>query len=511
MPTGLIRRGARYSIRRRIPVELVSHYGKAEVVEALGTADPKEARKRLAVRTVELDREWDAVRATLASAPAAKPTAKRDDPTAWMSQEQFEHMVESAHRAEDDAVAAMFERDETADIERELLALADGPADDLTPEQRAFRNLLRDKEDRLKAAEGDASILRQQRKAVVAESRKPADVEAPQSGQATSLYSVVDRRAVEGKLSRKSKAERMAIARWFHERVGDLPVEKITKRDVLTFKQKLLEEGQEPANVKVKLSRLRALLNFAVQQGTIEVNPANGVAIRDPDAAKNKRRSFDRASLAAIFGGPVHALGERPAAGRGEAAYWMPLLALYTGARLEELGQLRPQDVRLEAYLGEGNAPEEAWVINVTADPNDDLKLKNANSERIVPVHPHLEGLGFLAFAKEAQDNKQRKLFSQLRPNQDGRYAAKWGEWFSGYLRNVCGVTDTRMVFHSFRHTFKDAMREIDAPEGLQRQLMGHAGKGVADGYGDGFSTRRLVEVMRRYEVPGFKLPPPPR
>lgn len=44
MQTGLVRRGARYSIRRRIPLDLVEHYGRAEIVRALGTADPKEAR-----------------------------------------------------------------------------------------------------------------------------------------------------------------------------------------------------------------------------------------------------------------------------------------------------------------------------------------------------------------------------------------------------------------------------------------------------------------------------------
>ncbi|WP_371130467.1 DUF6538 domain-containing protein [Phenylobacterium sp.] len=54
MPTGLIRReGGRYSTRRRIPLALVPSYGgKSEIVRALGTSDPAEAKRRHALMWV---------------------------------------------------------------------------------------------------------------------------------------------------------------------------------------------------------------------------------------------------------------------------------------------------------------------------------------------------------------------------------------------------------------------------------------------------------------------------
>lgn len=54
-----------------------------------------------------------------------------------------------------------------------------------------------------------------------------------------------------------------------------------------------------------------------------------------------KRKDFSTDDLNALFAGPVHAKGERPKGGYGEAVYWMPLLALFMGARREEIGQLR--------------------------------------------------------------------------------------------------------------------------------------------------------------------------
>ncbi len=151
-----------------------------------------------------------------------------------------------------------------------------------------------------------------------------------------------------------------------------------------------------------------------------------------------------------------------------------------------------------------------AWVIHVTEDADDGLKIKTAGSERLVPVHPELEALGFIRFVEAAQKAGQARIFPALKPNKYGRLTAKWGEWFSLYKRDVCGVTDGRMVFHSFRHTFKDNARNSGMIEGVQRQIMGHSGKDVADDYGSGYGLHQVVEGMKAYRVPGFTLPPPP-
>ena len=66
MATGLIRRNGRYSIRRVIPSDLQSLYGRREIVRALGTATPAEARRLHARAWVELDDEFGARRAAVA-------------------------------------------------------------------------------------------------------------------------------------------------------------------------------------------------------------------------------------------------------------------------------------------------------------------------------------------------------------------------------------------------------------------------------------------------------------
>jgi len=147
------------------------------------------------------------------------------------------------------------------------------------------------------------------------------------------------------------------------------------------------------------------------------------------------------------------------------------------------------------------------WFLHITENTDaagQENRLKNAGSERLIPVHPEMQRFGFLDYVAKL-DNAGR-VFPDLKANIYGRLTAKWGEWFGPYMRKVCGITDRRKVFHSFRHTFKDYARKT-MPDGIQRQLMGHAGKDVADDYGSGFDHHALSVAMAAYKVPGLKLP----
>jgi integrase len=365
--------------------------------------------------------------------------------------------------------------------------------EELSPRYGALRDVLREREER-----------RAFRSALVAPTSPEA--RAAVSDGIMLEPALVDLWAAERKVSPKGIDTHRAVARWFDERVGRKPVDQITRKDVLAFKDSLIAE-HTAANTNMKLSRLQTLLQWAEANDYREGNPAKGVRVLDTEAAKNKRKPFDLRSLNLIFASPVYATGERPTKGRGEAAYWLPLLALFTGARLEELGQLRPIDVQLEHYPDENGQDQTGWFIHIREDVKAGLKLKNAASERLVPVHPELERLGFVQFAEAAKAAKQNRLFPLLKPNIYGRLTAKWGEWWSTYRRGVCGITDKRLVFHSFRHTFKHHASHVGMIEGVQRAIMGHSPGDVADDYRGGYTLFQLAEGMKLYKVPGLKLP----
>jgi hypothetical protein len=62
MCTHLHRRGNRYYIRRRVPLDLVPHYKRLELTKALGTSDYTEAKALCRRADVQLDDEFNAIR-----------------------------------------------------------------------------------------------------------------------------------------------------------------------------------------------------------------------------------------------------------------------------------------------------------------------------------------------------------------------------------------------------------------------------------------------------------------
>lgn len=59
--------------------------------------------------------------------------------------------------------------------------------------------------------------------------------------------------------------------------------------------------------------------------------------------------------------------------------------------------------------------------------------------------------------------NRHARIFRQIKVTAEGELMGNRSKWFSRYLRRVCGVVDDRVVFHSFRHSFKHYARAKNA------------------------------------------------
>jgi integrase len=506
MCTYLAKRGATYYFRRAIPVELRPAFGgRAEFMLSLRSKDRAEAKLRIPAHTTETDKLLADAMRSLAGKPAPKPVPPMSPAQIERERGRWEAEQQQADYVADQLFAADMEAEKLGPI---MDALSDGKEPEGSPADIARAGRLAVLHEREKAGADIAALharYGQSARASVGETQAVECEPATDSG----LYldkDILDRWATERGVVPKGKDTHKAVAEWFYARTERKPVERITRQDVLAFKAKLLAEGQSVANTNMKLSRLRTLLGWAYQNDLAPANVAEGISVKVADSGKGKRLPFALDELQAIFASPVYANGQRPKGGKGEAAYWLPLLGLFTGARLEEIGQLRVSDIQRREYPDQDGEMLAGWFLHITESTDERgqaNRIKNAASERLVPLHPELERLGFIAYVEKLKD-QQGRVFPDLVPNVYGRLTAKWGEWFGPYMRTVCGITDRRKVFHSFRHTFKDYTRRAKMPEGIQRQLMGHAGKDVADDYGSGYDLHSLAEAMASYRVPGL-------
>ncbi len=298
----------------------------------------------------------------------------------------------------------------------------------------------------------------------------------------------------------KTKSDFGAQVRRFIEVNGDLWLHEITSAHVRNFKDamllmpcrltkrqraltapQILEEVRRtdvmrlsPSTVREKsVAAIRAILGHAVDNNYRADNPASGIKVKFSGNQKRKPvYPFTADELSALFNSPVFISGKRTRGCGGEAAKWLPLLSLFSGARLEELAQLGVADIRTE---------EGVKYIFIGADPTSQA-VKTAQSRRKTPLHPELLRLGFIEYVEFMREAKHVRLFPEVQSKLE-KHSAAWSKWFGRYTKS-CGIVAPGKVFHSFRHTAKRAMREAGVEKTLRDAVMGHAHDDEAEEYG---------------------------
>ena len=183
-----------------------------------------------------------------------------------------------------------------------------------------------------------------------------------------------------------------------------------------------------------------------------------------PKTAKKPRTGFTSDELGTIFGAALFQRGAVEGRKFGPAEFWLPLIGLYTGARIEEIAQLRVKEIRRHAALG--------YFFHIT-DEGEDSAVKNESSRRRVPIHQSLLDAGLLAYA-EAIPEQDGYLFPTLTPDKYQRRSSGYGKEFGKFLRDELKILDRRKVFHSFRHLFKHRCRELGISEDVHDAMTGH-------------------------------------
>ena len=164
--------------------------------------------------------------------------------------------------------------------------------------------------------------------------------------------------------------------------------------------------------------------------------------------------------------------------------YWLPIIGLLTGARIDEICQLYVDNIK--------QTKDGLWYFEFT-DEREDQKLKTGSSERAIPIHSKLIDLGFLRYVSTLDSNG--RVFPELKKSRDG-YSQASSKWF-GRFKTRLGF-NKKYVFHSFRHTVADELKQKKADPYLAGGLEGHiAGTITYDRYGKTYRPETLIDIMK--------------
>jgi len=232
--------------------------------------------------------------------------------------------------------------------------------------------------------------------------------------------------------------------------------------------------------VNNRLRKLSAFMNWCKSNGYIGDNPLVGLKVMT-GSAKEARLSFDPHDLSILLNHETLKKEARKHPWR----YWLPLLGRATGARLEELCQLRVNDfIQQQGVL----------CIRID-DSRDGQNLKNSSSRRVLPIHPALIKLGLPLYVKSVGETGADRLFPELEAVR-GKLGHAPSKWFGRYKIKQ-GITDPKKTFHSFRHTLIDELRDAGVQDSLIKRIVGHEDSSVTFGiYGSRTPLRAMMEAL---------------
>ena len=191
---------------------------------------------------------------------------------------------------------------------------------------------------------------------------------------------------------------------------------------------------------------------------------------------KDKKESFTDDDLHLIFNPKTYlpAIFENPLSRIKYPYYFIPILGVFTGARLEELCMCRTKDIMKVKGV---------WVYRIREEGeygDEETIVKNPYSERDIPLHPILtDTLGFIKYVKMIEKIGHNRVFHELTKIGSGRFQQNVGKFFNErYLKKI-GIKDgvRKVSFHSFRHSVETHLTNQNVNPRFIDYLQGHSSK----------------------------------
>lgn len=277
-----------------------------------------------------------------------------------------------------------------------------------------------------------------------------------------------------GKSSKDKRSARDVIEETDHEEERQLPLKY----------EELIDAGLPEAEIEDKIAEWRvrrisantmkrhqtalsSIFRHALELGAVKSNPFKGRTLTTAQI-KNRQKGERRVERVGwgdhsytLFGSEKF---QTPLEDLGDPLFWAPIIATYTGMRMEEISQLRLGDFATEdgiPYLAVQNAL-------------GTQSIKSDNGIRKIPLHQALIDLGLLKLVEKRSSVNMSRLFPQIeRSKSKGTFSGLMSKNFAYYLKSR-GIKEPGLDFHALRTDFLTRLTRARVPDHVRKGLMGH-------------------------------------
>lgn len=320
------------------------------------------------------------------------------------------------------------------------------------------------------------------------EPKKPAAAPVPAPPAGYSLDTLFEHWIKETKPAPSTIATRKGQIRKLKDFLGHEDAQRITEADIVRWKDSLIAEGLRPG--KSHLAAIKTLLSHAVANKAVTGITEN-VALPVKDGGAGKAKAGE--SALPYSDAEVAKLLRIAAKEKDPAKRWVPWLTALTGARVGEITQ--------------------AWgrnVVNIDGVPfllirpaPDGGSLKNAHSERDVPIHPAIIAQGFLEFVAKKGDGPlfyagTGRRAARSKDERSRRHPSKGtANRLSTWIRELGFNNPRQAPNHALRHWFKSACMRAGSPDSVADAIQGHGRDTTADRYRHADGPMKLTYIAR--------------
>ena len=250
----------------------------------------------------------------------------------------------------------------------------------------------------------------------------------------------------------------------------DRPINNYTTIDAARFRDHMFERKLASSSVKRIFAIIRAVINITIREyGLNYPNPFAGTFIPCLGDTK-KRQPIPIKTIIDV---------QKECYKINDPNRWLIALISDSGMRLAEATGLLASDFYLDDMIP---------FVKIT--PHKSRRLKTKSSERQIP----LVGASLWAAKQIIFHNESKYAFPNYTNDQlckTNSASAALNKWLK------CRTTDG-CVIHSFRHSMRDRLREVNCPTEIIDQVGGWADTKVGSSYGNGYPLSIVVNMLEK-------------
>ncbi len=246
------------------------------------------------------------------------------------------------------------------------------------------------------------------------------------------------------------------------------PLSAITKPTITSYKKTLLGRNLKVSTVNKELIHIGHFLKWAKAHDLVTIVATDGLRISGKAQAENSTKklpfSLQQMTTLRLELEKVRQRvkdGKQP--GWSDATLelgWVCLASLYTAGRSAEIWKLHADKVCLEDGI---------WYLDFGNDKSRNVRVKNRQSIRRVPVHSDLMKAGFLDFVEAKRSvSATGRLFPMV------KHSSAVSMFFRRIMRRA-KIDRPELTLHSVRHTYATEFARLNVPDKVAQYLTGHA------------------------------------